>query len=58
MRDILTASEADEEIGKLEEEEVAIIKKIAEVLERRQKDKLPALRDIPKNKFLEDLICH
>ena len=58
MRDILTASEADEEIGKLEEEEVAIIEKIAEVLERRQKDKLPALRDIPKNKFLEDLICH
>ena len=39
VRDILTALEADEEIGNLEEEEVAIIKEIAEVLERRQKDK-------------------
>ena len=48
VRDILTALEADEEIGNLEEEEVAIIKKIAEVLERRQKDKLSALRDIQR----------
>ena len=35
--------DSDEEIGNLEREEVAIIVKIAEVLERRQKDKLPAL---------------
>ena len=46
--DILTALEADDEIGNLEEEEAAIIEEIAEVLERRQKDKLPALRDIPR----------
>ena len=26
---------------------------MAEVLERRQKDKLPALRDIPKKKLLQ-----
>ena len=39
---------AGKEIGNLEEEEVAIIEEIAEVSERRQKDKLPALRDIPK----------
>ena len=32
VRDILTALEADEEIGNLEEEEVAIIEEIAEVL--------------------------
>ena len=48
VRDILTLLEPDEEIGNVEEEEVAIIEEIAEVLERRQKDKLPALRDIPK----------
>ena len=54
VRDIVTALEADEEIGNLEEEEIAIIEEIAEVLERRQKDKLPALRDIPKKKLLEE----
>ena len=43
MRDILTALEADEEISNLEGEEFAIIEEIAEMLERRQKDKLPAL---------------
>ena len=46
MRDILAALEADESIGNLWKEKVAIIEEIAEVLERRQKDKLPALRDI------------
>ena len=56
VRDIVTALEADEEIGNLEEEEVAIIEEIAEVLERRQKDKLPALRDIPKKKLLEETV--
>ena len=40
MTDILTALEADEEVGNPEEEEVAINEEIAEVLERRQKDKL------------------
>ena len=54
MRDILTALEADEEISNLEEEEAAIIEEIEGVLERRQKDKLPAFRDIPKKKLLEE----
>ena len=45
VRDILTAWETDEEIGNLEEEQVAIIEEIAEVLERRLKDKLAALRE-------------
>ena len=36
----MTALEADEEIDILEEEEVAIIDKIADKLERRQEDKL------------------
>ena len=53
VRDILTVLEAYEGIGNLEEEEVAIIEEIAEVLQRRQKDKVPALRDIPKKKLLE-----
>ena len=48
MRDVLTVLEAVEEITNLDEEEVAIIEEIAGVLERRQKDKLPALRDIPR----------
>ena len=33
--------------------EVAIAE-IAEVLERRQKDKLPVLRDIPRKKLLDE----
>ena len=54
LRDTLTALEADEEMGNLEEKEVTIIKEIEEVLERTQKDKLPALRDIPKQKLLQE----
>ena len=54
MRDIVTPLEADEEIGNLEEAEVAIIEEVADMLERRQKDKLPALRDIPEKKLLEE----
>ena len=41
----------DEEIDNLEEEEVAIIEEITRVLEGKPKDKLPALRDIPKKKL-------
>ena len=53
MRDILTALESDEDTGNLEEKEVAIIEELAEVLERRQKDKLLAIRNVPKKKLLE-----
>ena len=56
VNDILTALEAVEEIGNLEEEEVAIIEEIAEVLEKRQKGKLTALRDVPKKKLLEETV--
>ena len=52
--DILTALEADEEIGNLNEKEVAIIEETAEVLERRHKDKFPAISDIQKKKLLEE----
>ena len=49
MRDILTALEADKKIDNFEEEVVAIIEEIAEVL-----DKLPSLRDVRKEEFLEE----
>ena len=52
----MTVLEGDKEIDNLEEEEVAIIEEIAEVLERRQKDKLSALRDLPKAKLLEEKV--
>ena len=55
VRDILTALESNEEIGNLEEEGVAIIEEIAEVLERRQKYKLSALRNVPKKKLLKEI---
>ena len=48
----MTALEEDQETENLEEEEVAIVEEIAEVLERRQRDKLTALKDVPK-KLLE-----
>ena len=54
MRDTVTALEEDGRIGNLEKEGVAIIEETTEVLERRQKDKLPALRDISKKKLLEE----
>ena len=54
LGEVVTALETDEEIDNLEEEEVAIIEEVAEALERREKDKLPALRDIPKKELLEE----
>ena len=56
VRDIVTAFGAEEEICNLEEEEVAIIKETAELLERRQKEKLPALGDIPKRKLFKETL--
>ena len=56
VRDIVTALEADEDIDNLEEEEVTVIEGIAEVLGKRQKGKLPALRDISKKKLLEETL--
>ena len=49
----MTTLEANEDFGNPEEEDVAVIEEIAEVVERRQKDKLPALRDIPEKKLIE-----
>ena len=38
----------------LDEEEVAIGMEIAEAVERGRKDKLPAFRNVPKRKLLEE----
>ena len=45
---------AEEQTESLDEEEVAIAIEIAEVIERGRKDKLPALRNVPKKKLLEE----
>ena len=39
---------AEEQADRLDEEEVAIVIKIAEVIERRRKDKLPAVKKCTK----------
>ena len=44
----------EEQADSLDEEEVAIVMKIAEVIERGRKDNLPALRHVPKKKLLGD----
>ena len=45
---------AEEQADSLDEEEVAIIMEIAEVIERGRKDKLPALRSVSKKKLFEE----
>ena len=53
-RNILPEMGAQEQADSLDEEEVAIVMEIAEVIERGRKDKLPALRNISKKKLLEE----
>ena len=43
-----------EQADSLDEEEVAIVKEIAEVIKRGRKNNLPALRNVPKKKLLEE----
>ena len=54
MRNVLPEMGAEEQADSLDEEEVAIVMEIAEVIERGRKDKLPALRNVPKKKLLEE----
>ena len=54
MRNVLPEIGAEEQAKNLDEEEVAIVMEIAEVIERSRKDKLPALRNAPKKKLLEE----
>ena len=45
---------AEEQADSLDEEEVAFVMEIAKVIERGRKDKLPAPRNVPKKKLLEE----
>ena len=45
---------AEELADSLDEEEAAIVMKIAEVIERDRKDKLPDLRNVSKKELLEE----
>ena len=53
-RNVLLEMRAEEQADSLDEEEVAIVMEIAEVIERRRKCKLPALKNVPKKKLLEE----
>ena len=53
MRNVLPEMGAEEQADSLDEEKVAIVMEIAEVIERDMKDKLPARRNVPKKKLLE-----
>ena len=44
----------EEQADSLDEEDVAIVMLIAEVIEKGRKDKLQALRNVPKKKLLEE----
>ena len=53
MRNVLPEMGTEEQADSLDEEEVAIVMEIEEVIERGRKDKLPALRNVPK-KLLDE----
>ena len=53
-RNVLQEMGTEEQTDILDEEEVVIVMEIAEVIERGRKDKLPALRNVPKKKLLEE----
>ena len=54
VKNVLLEMGAEEQADSLDEEEVATVIEIAEVIERGRKDKLPALRTVPKKKLLEE----
>ena len=54
VRNVLLGMEAENQVDSLDEEEVAIILEIAEVIERGRKDRLPALRNVFMKKLLEE----
>ena len=54
VRNVLSEMRAEEQTDSLNEEEVAIVTEIAEVIERSGKDKLSAFRNVPKKKLLEE----
>ena len=51
MRNVFLEMGAEEQADILDEEEVAIVMEIAQVIERGRKDRLPALRNVLKKKL-------
>ena len=54
VRNTLPEMGAEEQADSLDEEEVATVIETVEVIENDRKDKLPALRNVPKKKLLEE----
>ena len=54
VRNVLPEMGAEEQADILDEEEVAIVMEIADVIERGRKNKLQALKIVPKKKLLEE----
>ena len=54
VRNVLPEMGAEEQADSLDEEEVPIVMEITEVIESGRKDRLPALRNVPKKKLLEE----
>ena len=54
MRNVLPEMGAEEQADSLDEGEVVIVMEIAEVIERGRKDRLPAPRNVPNKKLLEE----
>ena len=52
-RHVLPETGAEDQADRLDEE-VAIVMEIAEVIDSDRKDKLPALKNVPKKKLLEE----
>ena len=54
MRNVLLEMGAEEQADSLDEEEVSIVMETAEVIERGRKDRLLALKNVPKKKLIEE----
>ena len=54
MKNVLPEIGGEEKADSLDEEEFVIVMEISEVIERGRKDRLSALRNVPKKKLLED----
>ena len=55
VRNVLPEMGVEEQADSLDEEEVAIVMEIAQVIETGRKDKSTALRNVPKKKLLEEI---
>ena len=53
VRNVLPEMGAEEQADSTDEEEVAIVMEISEIIDRGRKDRLAALRNVPKTNLLE-----